>query len=105
MSDWTMEMIKKGCGLPPLPSKTENKENNMIDAENARRLTFESKRNINEQEFESIMKKIKSEAKKGNTQCLLGSISRSNQEKLIGLGYKVKSYISYFAGWVYTISW
>lgn len=51
------------------------------------------------------MKKIKSEAKKGNTQCLLGSISRSNQEKLIGLGYKVKSYISYFVGWVYTISW
>ena len=105
MSDWTMEMIKKGCGLPPLPSKTENKENNIIDAVNAKRLTFESKKNINEQEFESIMNKIKSEAKQGNTQCLLGSISRSNQEKLTDLGYKVESYVSYFAGWMYTISW
>ena len=44
MSDWTMEMIKKGCGLPPLPSKTENKESNIIDAVNAKRLTFESKK-------------------------------------------------------------
>lgn len=51
------------------------------------------------------MNKIKSEAKKGNTQCLLGSISHSNQEKLTDLGYKVESYVSYFAGWMYIISW
>ena len=42
MSDWTMEMIKKGCGLPPLPSKTENKENNIIDAVNKLRDTSSS---------------------------------------------------------------
>lgn len=100
-----MEMIKKGHGLPPFPSKTENKENNIIDSVNARRLTFESKENINEQEFESIMKKIKSEAKKGHTQCLLGYISHSNQMKLIDLGYKVESHVSYFAGEMYTIGW
>ena len=90
--------MRPGKDLPPTKS-------DLLSASDARRLTLEGVKNTNEQELDSIMKKIKFEANKGHTECLCGSISKLNQKKLIDLGYKVESHVSYFVGWIYTISW
>lgn len=100
MSDWTMEMIKKGYGIPPL-----DKENNLLTAQNARILSLDGAINKNTNNLNSILMEIKNAAKNGNTSYTCNYISDSNQEKLIELGYDINHYVSYFRGHIYVIKW
>lgn len=109
MSDWAMEMIKRGCGLPPLSSDkmefTMDKDNNLLTAQNARTLSLDGSINRNRNNLNNILMEIKNAAKSGNTSYTCNYISDSNQEKLIDLGYDIDHYVSYFRGHVYVIKW
>jgi len=109
MSDWTMEMIKKGYGLPPLSSEkiefTMDKENNLLTAQDARILSIDGARNRNSNNLNNILIEIKNAAINGNTSYTCNYISDLNQEKLRELGYNINHYVSYFRGHVYEIKW
>lgn len=49
VSDWAMEMIKRGCGLPPLSSAKikfkMDKDNNLLTAQDARTLSIDGEIN------------------------------------------------------------
>lgn len=109
MSDWTMEMIKKGYGSPPLSSEkiefTMDKENNLLTAQDARILSIDGAINRNSNNLNNILIEIKNAAKNGNTSYTCNYISDSNQEKLRDLGYDINHYVSYFRGHVYEIKW
>ena len=109
MSDWIMEMIKKGNGLPPLSSeKIEfqiDKDNSLLTAQDARILSIDGAINRNSNNLNNILIEIKNAAKNGNTSYTCNYISDLNQEKLRDLGYDINHYVSYFRGHVYEIKW
>ena len=115
MSDWTMEMIKKGYGLPPLNTEDiamqnihyQNfDENNLVSAEEARELSGNACSFECQFELSKASKSIQEAIDKGEYYCWC-SYYLHNQaiNRLRKLGYAVTNCSTQIDGDLFKIEW
>ena len=110
VSDWTMEMIKRGYGLPPLSSaKNEYKKEkkiNIIDAKTARKLTETSLSSEALYELEKVNKCIQDAINEGKYNCYYYHYLHDPAvRKLKDIGYKVTNCSTQREGDCFKIEW
>ena len=104
-------MIKNGYGLPPLDTDENyvsniNKCNNskLLNAEDAKKISILATKRKDDNELDSILKKIECQAKNGYTSYICDYISDLNVERLMDLGYTVNSYVT-MIGNIFEVKW
>ena len=110
MSDWMMEIIKKGNGIPPLSSEKisikKEKEVNIIDAKTARKLAETLLSSEASYELEKVNKCIQNAINEGKYNCYYyHDLHDPVVRKLQDLGYKVINCSTQREGDCFKIEW